>query len=365
MSTDLWMIVAGVAVVLLLVDLVVSAAFFGRRFLTLQVRRKSTARLEEARGKAAAAVREDARPLVEAFLAEQHWANLRDLADQLMALDDPSVVAPLAEVLLASHGTFGRNHVGHPTPLQFFLVRILARCGKGRVDLQQLAQGLRSPDPVTRDLVAELLGELGDESVAGPLVEALFDAGTTPETARAVGVTLGRIGGPRALDALLRYATTGRWAVCAVKGLGAFAKGHALAESRAQAVAGAVVASLQRQGGVRERQCAADALGSLGEPVLSLLVEAVRREADPHGPVVEACVTALGMVGGPKATEALRAIADDEAQPHRFWATRALAAMGTDEARRVLRDRRGRERDTAVSLVISDALKQPGLPSAG
>lgn len=362
MTATLWMLIAAVAVTLLVVDLGFTAWSWQRRRQRQAEREAVEAGQVDLTSRVLSQVSVTARPLVELLLTEKHWAVARDVSERLIASGDRSIVAPLVEVLLASRGVAARGGTpGHPTPLQTFVFRILTKLGDGNgVAPFRLAAGLRSVDPVTRQLAAELLARFGDDSVTGALIEAMFAPDSSPEVVRCCGLALGRIGGPRALEALLRYLSVGERPVSAFRGLQELATAHPLSPDRARALVDAVLAAVERHPGTRERQCAATVLGALGPGTIPSLRAAIERHAEPHDPLGEVAVLALGLVGGPEAVASLQELSRGEQQPLRLLAVQALAGMKTPEARQALEDVPHREHDTAVGLVVAEALRAAG-----
>ena len=367
MSVTAWMVIASVAVTFLVLDLALTAWGWQRR-RARQAAREAAAKVPvDLTSRVLAQVSSRTRPWIEILLTEPHWAVARDVADKLIESGDASVVAPLVEVLLASRGVPSRGDTpGHPSPLQTFLFRIISKLGEGcGVAPFRLAQGLSSVDPVTRQLSAELLARFGDDSVTGALIEAMFARDANPEVVRCCGLALGRIGGPRALDALLRYLSEGPRPVSAFKGLQELAAGHPLSPDRARTIAEAVLDAVSRHPGTRERQCAVTVLGALGVGLIPLLRAVIERHAEPHDPLAEVAVLALGAMGGQAAVAALHELSMGESPSVRLAAVQALAAMKTPEARHALEEVPRREHDTAVGLVVAEALKAAEQASQG
>jgi len=362
MDATLWMMIAAVAVTLLVVDLAFTLWTWQRRRVRQAEREALTAVPEDLTSRVLSQVSATARPLVELLLTEKHWAVARDVSERLIVLGDRSIVAPLVEVLLASRGMPARGGTpGHPSPLQTFLFRVLSKLGDGAgVAPFRLATGLRSIDPVTRQLAAELLARFGDDSVTGALVEAMFAPDSTPEVVRCCGLALGRIGGQRPLEALLRYAAVGERPVSAFKGLQELASAHPLSPDRARAVTEAVLSAVERHPGTRERQCAVTVLGALGAGQLPYLTTVIERHPEPHDPLAEVAVLSFGAMGGAEAVAALQELSRGDSQPLRLLAVQALAGMSTPEARQALEGVPHREHDTAVGMVVAEALKAAG-----
>jgi HEAT repeat protein len=170
-------------------------------------------------------------------------------------------------------------------------------------------------------------------------------------------VALGRIGGTRALDALLRYATAGERPVSVFRGLQEFASLHPLAPDRAREVSQAVLDAVARHAGTRERQCAVNVLGALGPALLPALKVVIERHAEPHDPLAEVAVLGLGAIGGSEALGVLTDLSLDDRPPLRLLAVQALAGMATPDARQALEAVDRRPHDTAVGLVVGEALK--------
>jgi hypothetical protein len=340
------------------VDVLVTAGAFYRRRLRKMKRVAASKELRAISQRASLDVSEAARPLVEELLREPNWSVLRDLSDRIVASGDSSVITPLTDVLVASRGTPARSRrASHPTPLQYFVVRILKQMGRGRIKLSELARGLDSVDIVTRELVAELLAEFPDERASGALIGAMFREDSTAQIVRTTAMALGRIGGKKPLEALRRYASSGRWSVCALKGLSSYVESQPLSPEHMRGIAETVVATLESHGGVRERECAAQTLGAMEESIVGYLEAAVAKHPEPHSAVMEAAVDAIGRIGGVTATAALGRIAEDDEQNRRFRAVRALAFLKTQEAHDALTRYRPRSHDTAVNLAVSDALE--------
>jgi HEAT repeat protein len=140
-----------------------------------------------------------------------------------------------------------------------------------------------------------------------------------------------------------------------------------LAPDRVRALLEAVLAAVERSPGTRERQCAATVLGALGTATIPSLRAVIERHAEPHDPLGEVAVLSLGLIGGPDAVAALQQLSQGDQQPLRLLAVQALAGMKTPEARQALEDVPRRDHDTAVGLVVAEALKAagqgPSLPS--
>lgn len=358
MTESTWMIIAGAAVTLFVIDMIITAAVFQRRRLRRRERFAASAKLHAISKQATFEVGDDVRPLVEELLTEPNWSVLRDLSERIIARGDGTVVEPLTAVLVASRGTLASSsRSSHPTPLQYFVVRILTQLGEGRLDPAKLSVGLDSVDLVTRELVAGLLAEFPDERALGALIGAMFREDSTAQIVRTTAIALGRIGGKKAMEALRRYATTGLWKVCALRGLAAYVESQQLSPEQMRAVAETVASTLEAHGGVRERECAGEALGAMGEEIVGYLEAAIKKHPEPHSAVVEAFVDALGRIGGEAAIAALGRIAEDDEQHRRFHAVRALAGLNTEKARDTLENYKPRPHDTAVNLTVSDALK--------
>ncbi len=219
--------------------------------------------------------------------------------------------------------------------------------------IKPLLEALADDEPSQRRVAVEILGYLGNDNAAGPLlaaaegdgdtdlrVQALAAAGAVAPQAlaprfqalavgperRLRGVAtwgLARMGGRRAVGALRDLVGQGDPTVRAYAALG-------LGRAREHAAGPALEALLREDRSVHVQAAAAWALGQLGRPEhVPALVAALRGR---EGLVAIAAAWALGRIGDPSAREALAHALFDESHAEQDAAARALRRIGASGA---------------------------------
>ncbi len=176
-------------------------------------------------------------------------------ARAMSPMDDPAAVHPLLAAL------------GGRTPLPPAVVG-MALLDLGPAALPHLRQALLHGSAPVRALAAELVGLHGDRGSSPVLVETLRDHDQPQAVRLAAAVALGRIGSPRATDALCRVLAADPWPLL--------------------------------------QHAAAEALGRIGDP--TSLVALAAGMASPAEEVGRACAGALATLG-PEGRELLGTLA--------------------------------------------------------
>ena len=172
------------------------------------------------------------------------------------------------------------------------IARLLGQLGDPRA-VEPLIGALTGPDDEVQEAVAAALGRLGDPRAVEPLIGAL--TGPDDEVQEAVAAALGRLGDPRAVEPLIG-ALTGPDDEVQEAVLTALEQ---LGDPRAVEP---LIGALTGPDG-RVQEAVAAALGQLGDPrAVEPLIGAL---TGPDGRVQEAVAAALGQLGDPRAVEPL------------------------------------------------------------
>jgi hypothetical protein len=209
-----------------------------------------------------------------ALLADRAPAVRSAAARALGTIGDPAGVRPLLAAL-SGRTALPSGVVG------------MALLDLGTAALPDLREALLHGSEPARALAAELVGLHGDLASSPVLIETVRDHDQPPAVRLAAAVALGRIGSPRATDALCRVLAADPWPPL--------------------------------------QHAAAEALGRIGDP--TALAALAAGLASPAEQVVTACAEALAALG-PEGMELLETLA---AGPGAVAATSraALAATGT------------------------------------
>jgi HEAT repeat protein len=251
-------------------------------------------------------------------------------------LGDPRAVEPLAGILrsavrpedagfhsIAAHAAWGLTDIGEPgIPA---LISALCECGEqvqvlaaaaladiGEDAVAPLIDALYNTPMIVRQKIVWVLWSIGDQRAVPPLMDAL--RAEDAKTRRYAAWALGQIGDERAIPALINILDDPhekvRWDTTVA--LEKFGK-----------VAVPLLINALKQGSVRIRISAANALGWLMDPsAIDALSDALR---DPHDSVRSRAAFALGWIRDRRAVEPLLGALYDEDDDVRM---QAIAALG-------------------------------------
>lgn len=243
------------------------------------------------------------------LLNDPVWAVRRDVCAALRDHPLPGLLLPLVGRL---------EDLSEPSEVRFKAVEALAATGE-RAAVGPLLRALEDPDPQVSSSAAYHLGDLRDVSALEPLVRYLRARHDAEYAHAGAAVSLGLLGDPRAVPALVEALADDR---AAVRGWAA----QALGRLEQPAAVEALLRALE-DGHAEVRAQASWALGRLGDrravgPLLARL-------AEPEPRVRALAAAALGALGDPLAAEGLvLACAPAQKEEVRTQATLALGLVG-------------------------------------
>ncbi len=242
----------------------------------------------------------------------------------------------------------------------------LGRIG-GAEAVRALGRALGDSDAQVRRSAVLALGECAppDAALLAPALGHVAREDRDRPCRNLALVTLGRIGGTAAYDALARIYSLGDRGErnFAALGLGILGRGMDDADAR-----GRIATMLRGDFEAREdadfRGALATALGLLGDPKAAAALRAVVR--DRGNPDLRAhCALALGLLGAKEAAPDLRAMAAEKGEPSlQRKAALALGLLGDPGAAKALSDLLGRTSSEYVRVSAAQALGHLGGPEA-
>ncbi|MDI6781721.1 MAG: HEAT repeat domain-containing protein [bacterium] len=244
----------------------------------------------------------------------------------------------------------------------------------------QLMYRLEDSNPLIREKVADLLGEIKDTKATDALLLHLNDPDW--RVARAIGIAISKIGDPKALKAFLIRLDDSDWRIrkAAAAALGMLKEPEAIEPllvrlndpdnevRRAVAIAlgdmgdSRVLKPLQRRLNDSDsdvREAAVIALGNLGN--IESFDFIVSKSSDTDWRVREAVATALSKVGGPRSFDPLFEMLSDADSDVRKAVAKALGALGIKKAIEPLLDKLN-DSDWWVREAAANALSGFGDP---
>jgi HEAT repeat protein len=270
-------------------------------------------------------------------------------------LAEPLVVPDLVAILDDESSTDAKA-------LRPFAAYALGRTG-GQEAVRGLGRALGDGDEPVRRAAVLALGECPPDQALlfAPVLARMAREDRDRPTRSFALVTLGRIGGPSAYDALVRIYSMGDRGErdFAALGLGILGRGLADAQSK-----GRIAAMLRGDFESREdadfRGALATALGLLGDAKAVPGMRSVLR--DRGNPDLRAhCALALGLLGATEAAADLRAMATEKGEPVlQREAALALGLLGDPAAAPALADLLGKANSEYVRASAAQALGQIG-----
>lgn len=295
-------------------------------------------------------------------------ATREDAAKALAELADPSTLEPLLRVFedeywsVRAHAAWGVGRIGGPRAAEALLalfndpiaevreaaVTAMAHLGAGAVD--RLLKGLKDERWRVREHAAKTCGEIKDARAVDLLIAACRDRDGAVKSA--VAEALGKIGDPGAVPALIKLFKDSSKTVRETAGTALVAIG--------KPSVGPLIDSFQDKDFV-VRCHAARALGGMTSDyqtgrswvresrVVEALIEALK---DPDRAVREDATIALGMIGDPRAIEALlEAMKDGAVKRH------AIMSLGMIGDARAL--------PAVLDALKGKGIRQDGTPTPG